>query len=304
MGSPAFAVPSLEALASLPKAEVVGVVTQPDRRAGRGSKLHEPEVKTAARSLGIPVVQPESLKEPASVEQLRSFEANVFVVAAYGKILSAEVLSIPHRGSINVHSSLLPRWRGASPVSAAILAGDQETGISVMEMVRRMDAGPVVSTAVEPIRPVDTTGTLERRLAKVGASLLSETLDPWFKGSLQAEPQDEDEATYCRILKKGDGQLNAEMDAEAAARAVRAHDPWPGAFVEFGGKRLSIWRAHAVEGQAAVGTLTVQEGLPLIALKGGMLVLDEVQLPDRRRILGSAFVNGLQGQSGGEVSLA
>lgn len=305
MGSPAFAVPTLEALvaAGYP---VVAVVTQPDRPAGRGGRVMPPEVKVAAKRLGIPVLQPPTFRDGAANEALAALGPDVIVVAAYGKILPAATLAIPRRGCLNVHASLLPRWRGASPIAAAILAGDAETGVTIMEMAREMDAGPVVAQASEPILAGDTTGSLEARLAVLGARTLIEALPGWFAGERVAVPQDEARVTYCQLIRKEDGHLRADMTAAEAERAVRAYDPWPGAFVGYRGGRLGIWRAHVVDdaAEAVPGTLLVHARRPAIAFTDGLLVLDEVQRPGGKRMAGDAFLNGERGRLAPQVGLA
>ncbi|MFQ5381961.1 MAG: methionyl-tRNA formyltransferase, partial [Dehalococcoidia bacterium] len=270
MGSPDFAVPSLRALVGAGHS-VVGVITQPDRAAGRGGRLAEPPVKPVARELSIPVFQPESMREPETVELIAGLRPRVVVVAAYGEILPRAVLAIPTRGSLNVHASLLPRWRGASPVAAAIRAGDAETGVSIMEVVRKMDAGPVVSRASLPIERDSTTGTLEPRLADLGAELLVETLPDWEQGAIEPVPQDDESATYCHILQKKDAHLSADLTATEAERAVRAYDPWPGAHVLYRDQRLALWRGHVAPRQAAPGSTHVVDGLPAIAFRDGLL---------------------------------
>jgi methionyl-tRNA formyltransferase len=304
MGSPAFAVPSLEALVAAGYS-VVAAVTQPDRPAGRGGHLAAPEVKLAAQRLGIRVLQPSTLRDEATNAVLASLRPDVIVVAAYGKILPAATLAIPARGCVNVHASLLPRWRGASPIAAAILAGDPETGVTIMEMSREMDAGAIIAQARAPIREDDTTGTLEARLAALGAATLVDVLPGWLAGTRTATPQDESLVTYCQLLRKEDGHLRAAMTATEAERAVRAYNPWPGAFVRYRGERLGIWRAHVAVGPGAPpGALLAHERLPAIAFTGGLLVLDEVQRPGGKRVGGSAFLNGERGQLEPAVELA
>ena len=306
MGSPEFAVPSLRALHGAGY-ELAAVVTQPDRPVGRGGRLSAPPVKVAAEALGVPVLQPKSLRDEALHEALRGLAADLFVVAAYGKILPKAVLSIPANGCVNVHASLLPRWRGASPITAAILKGDAETGLSIMEMALKMDAGPVISQRVVAIGPTETTGELEARLAQTGATLLVETLPPWLAGERTAIPQDESLVTYCSLIAKTDGAIRSDATAEAAERAVRAYSPWPGASVLYRGERLAIWRAHVEPGEATPGTLPgtllLAGRKPAIALDGGLLVLDEVQRPGARRQPGEVFVNGERGQLPPSVGL-
>jgi methionyl-tRNA formyltransferase len=296
-GSPAFAVPSLRALAAAGY-RLVGAVTQPDRPAGRGGALRPPEVKVAALELGLPVFQPETLRDQDVQSRLAAFEADVFVVAAYGKILPRAVLALPAHGCVNVHGSLLPRWRGPSPIAAAILAGDAETGVSIMELVRKMDAGPVIGRGTIPIGAEDTTGSLEPRLAELGARTLVELLPGWYDGIIPAEPQDESLVTYCQLLTKADGHLAATMTAAEAERAVRAYNPWPGAFVLYRGERLGIWKALVAEAPsgAAHGDMIITERKPACVFGDGVLVLDEVQKPGGKRLTGQQFLAGERGK--------
>jgi methionyl-tRNA formyltransferase len=268
--------------------------------------MHLPEVKQAAIELGIESFQPETLKDPAARERLAVFAADLFVVAAYGKILPKAVLAMPRHGCLNVHGSLLPRWRGPSPIAAAILAGDAETGISIMQLEPRMDAGPVLLSRAIRIADSDTTAALEPRLAALGAGLLLEAMPGWLDGSIQAQPQDESAATYCSLLKKEDGWLAASMSVAEAARAVRAYNPYPAAFVQYNGERLAIWAAHVAADAAGpeTGTLGVVDRKPAITFPGGRLVLDEVQRPGGRRLTGEQFVNGERGRLAPSVGLA
>ena len=305
MGSPEFAVPSLHAL-SMAGYNLVGSVSQPDRPAGRGGRVHLAAVKLAALELGIEAFQPETLRGDEVREKLAAFAADVFVVAAYGKILPRAVLAMPSRGCLNVHGSLLPRWRGPSPIAAAVLAGDQETGVSIMELEPKMDAGPVITRRALPIEPTDTTGGLEPRLAALGAEALVDALPAWFERKIVAEPQDDSLVTYCHLLTKSDGWLKAEMSTTEAERAVRAYNPWPGAFVEYRGERLAIWSAHLAPDLRGLlpGAATVIDRAPAVAFGDGLLVLDEVQRSGARRTTGQQFVNGERGQLAPTVALA
>ncbi len=311
MGSPAFAVPSLQALAR-EGYEILAAVSQPDRPAGRGGTLRAPDVKLAAEALGIQTFQPETFKDEAARERLAAIEADVFVVAAYGKILPRTVLAMPRRGSLNVHASLLPRWRGASPITAAILAGDDETGVSIMEVTPKMDAGDVVLRQTIPIEPEDTTGSLEPRLAELGAQALIEALPGWYERELTPEQQDETLMTYCQLVKKEDGHLRANMSVAEAERAVRAYNPWPGAFVGYEGKRLGIWKTSSLPGPLSagsrrggdVGTVVIAGKEPRVTFSDGVLVLEEVQREGGKRLSGRDFVNGLRGKLAERVVLA
>ena len=241
-GSPEFALPSLDSLIAS-EHEVVAVVTQPDRPAGRRHVLTPPPVKVAALDHGLPVLQPPRVSDEDAVEALRALEPDVFVVAAYGQILRQRVLDIPKRGCLNVHASLLPRHRGASPVAAAILAGDERTGVTIMEMVRALDAGPMVATVEEPILPSDTTGSLEARLAQAGARRLLEVLEPWASGELVAVPQDDTQATYAPQHKRSDARIDWTRSAVDIWRAVRAYSPWPVAHTTLEGQELRVLEA-------------------------------------------------------------
>jgi methionyl-tRNA formyltransferase len=260
----------------------------------------------AAFELGIDAFQPETLRDPAVHQRLADYNADVFVVAAYGKILPAAVLAIPSRGCLNVHASLLPRWRGPSPIVAAILAGDATTGVSIMELVLKMDAGPVILRSSLHIEPADTAATLEPRLADLGAARLVEALPAWLIGDLTGVPQDEALATYCHLIAKSDGQLKASMTAAEAERAVRAYNPWPTACVQYRNERLAIWAAHidSAAPPQPLGALAVIDRKPAIAFPGGWLVLDELQRTGSRRLPGQAFLNGERGFLPAEVGLA
>jgi methionyl-tRNA formyltransferase len=262
-GSPEFALPTLEALMASAH-EVVAVVTQPDRPAGRRHALTSPPVKVKALEHELTVLQPVKVSDEASVEALRTLEADVFVVAAYGQILRQRVLDLPKHGCLNVHASLLPRHRGASPVAAAILAGDDVAGVTIMEMVRALDAGPMVTTVETPILPSDTTGSLEERLAVAGAQRLVEVLDNWVSGALKAVPQDESLVTYAPQLQRTDAHIDWSRPAVEIWRAVRAYNPWPVAYTTCEGQELRILEAWPVtSGNQAVGQSGSEPGTVL-----------------------------------------
>ena len=293
MGSPEFALPTLQRLAE--QVMLMGVVTQPDRPAGRGRQLAPPPVKLLAGALGVPCIQPERLRQPDALAQLQAWQPELIVVAAFGQILRPAVLDLPPFGCINVHASLLPRWRGAAPVNAAILHGDTETGVTIMRMDPGIDTGPMLSQRAEPILPEDTALSLGGRLAELGSRLLIETLPAYLDGSLPPQPQDEFLATYAPMLKKEDGRLDFNASAEALARRVRAFTPWPGTFTIWQEEVLKILRAHAVPGQAAPGTLLVHQGLPALGCADGLLVLDEVQPAGKTVRPGKVFLQGAPG---------
>jgi methionyl-tRNA formyltransferase len=293
MGSPEFALPSLEALAA--HYSVVGVVTQPDRPAGRGRKLQPSAVKTRALALGLPVLEPERVRAEAAVEQLNSLDPELIVVAAFGQILPASLLEIPARGCLNVHASLLPRWRGAAPIQAAILHGDETSGVTIMRMDVGLDTGPILAQGAAPIQPQETGGALSGRLATLGAKLLLDTLPPYLDGKLQPQPQDETLATLAPMLKKADGRLDVRREAESLARQVRAYEPWPGSFLDLQQGRLLIRRAHNVPSEGGgrpPGTLAMIAGFPAVYTGVGLLVLDLVQLPGKRPMSGEAYLRG------------
>lgn len=291
MGSPDFAVPTLEALAA--HYPVVGVVTQPDRPAGRGQNLTPPPVKEAALRLGLPVIQPEKLRHPEALEQLRLWAPDVIVVAAFGQILRSDVLDLPRFGCINVHASLLPRWRGAAPIQAAILAGDKETGITIMKMDAGVDTGPILSQRAIPIAPDETGGSLFEKLAHLGAELLLETLPRYISGEIVPRPQPEEGVTYAPMLKKEDGLLDFSQPAAALERRVRAMNPWPGAYFEWRGAPLKVLRARVSEAPSpGPGRRLTVEGRPAIGCGEGILILEEVQPASKRPMSGKSFLAG------------
>jgi methionyl-tRNA formyltransferase len=292
MGSPNFAVPSLRALAGAHA--VVGVVSQPDRAAGRGRALKSPPVKVLALELGLPVLQPAKLRQPEALNQLREWEPDLIVVAAFGQILRSEVLNLPPHGCLNVHASLLPRWRGAAPVQAAILAGDAQTGVTLMKMDEGVDTGGMLAQRGIPIEPDDTGGSLLAKLAELGAGLLIETLPGYLAGKITPDPQDESLATRAPLLKKEDGRLDFTQSAEILARRVRAFQPWPGTFFELDGRLLKVRRAHAAAGEAQGGGRLIHDGDPAVGTGQGLLVLDEVQPEGRKPMAGRAFLAGVR----------
>ncbi len=241
MGTPDFAVPALERLAGA--GYDLTVVTQPDRPAGRGGALAAPPVKQTALARGLPVWQPPTLRDPDVVTRIRDLAPAAIVVVAYGEILRQSVLDIPLHGCLNLHPSLLPRWRGPTPINAAILAGDTETGVSVIRMDRGMDSGPLLVQEPAPLLPDDTAATLGARLAQQGAAVLERTVAGVLRGSIEARPQPTEGVTICRLLRKEDGRLDWHAAAAYLARQVRAYDPWPGTFTTWDGRRLKILAA-------------------------------------------------------------
>jgi methionyl-tRNA formyltransferase len=296
MGSPEFALPTLGALNH--HYPVVGVVTQPDRPAGRGQVLSPPPVKTLAASLGLPVIQPRRLKEPEALQQLRQWKPDLIIVAAFGQILKPEVLELPQYGCINVHASLLPRWRGAAPIQAAILHGDDQSGVTIMQMDPGLDTGPILSQRSTAITPQDTAESLGNRLAQLGADLLIETLPAYIDGKINPRPQENSLATYAPMLEKEAGRLDFHQAAELLARQVRAFNPWPGAFTIWQGTYIKIHQAHVrpseSQSQEPAKTLII-EGLPAITTAEGLFILDEVQLAGKKAMPGKVFLNGAKG---------
>ena len=293
MGSPDFAVPVLRVLAS--KYSVVAVVTRPDRPSGRGGKLTPPAVKLAAFDLGLELLQPEKLTSPDVIHRLSLLSPDLIVVAAFGQILKLAILEVPARGSINVHASLLPRWRGAAPIQAAILAGDTQTGVSIMLMDQGLDTGAVLSQNSLPISDDDTGGFLSEKLSRLGAETLLQTLPDYLSGTLTPVPQDATLATYAPMLKKQDGRLDFSLAARDLERRVRAFNPWPGAYFAWNGSPLKVHRAHVEPGTASVGERLEISRLPAVGTSAELLVLDEVQPAGKRGMRGQDFLLGARG---------
>jgi methionyl-tRNA formyltransferase len=291
MGSPDFAVPVLNALSAC--YPIIGVVTQPDRPAGRGRTLHPPAVKEAALRLGIPVIQPEKLRLPEAMTRLQDWNPDLIVVAAFGQILRSAVLDLPRLGCINVHGSLLPRWRGAAPIQAAILAGDAETGITIMKMDPGIDTGPLLSQRSIPISTDETGDSLVRKMSLLGADLLLETLPGYMEGELVPQPQPEAGATYAPMLKKEDGLLDFTQPAIALERRVRAFHPWPGTSFDWKGEPLKVLRASASDAKnPGVGHRLTVEGQPAVGTAEGILILEQVQPAGKKPMPGKAFLAG------------
>jgi methionyl-tRNA formyltransferase len=296
MGSPEFALPSLDALSANHELDLVGVFTQPDRPAGRGRKLRSSPVKLRGNELGVSIYQPDSLKSPEIISVLQTLNTELIVVAAYGKILPPKILDLPKFGSINVHASLLPRWRGAAPIQAAIRAGDSDTGVTIMKMDPGLDTGPILSQSRIAIHSSATGGNLSELLADLGAKLLLETIPGYISGELQPYEQDENQATYAPLLKKSDGRLDFMRSAIELERQIRAFDPWPSSFFEWGNKRICIHKAVALNNDTlepgAVGKI---EGMPAIGANPGTLLLQIVQPAGRNEMPGEDFIRGAEG---------
>jgi len=296
MGTPEFAVPSLEELVR-DGHQVAAVYTRPDRPAGRGLKPSPPPAKRAAVRLGLPVLQPASLKTTAAASELADLKPEVVVVAAYGQILPPPVLEIPALGTLNVHPSLLPRHRGAAPAAAAILAGDEFSGVSIMLLDAGLDTGPVIAQAQIPISPRDTTGSLEGRLSLLGARLLAEVLANW-PGGLKPRPQDETGATYSGTIAKEAGRIDWRQPALTIWRQVRAYQPWPGAYTSWQGKRLKIIEAVPLPGAATAKPGQVVDLPPsaeaaiAVATGAGLLGVVRLQLEGKKPMAADEFRRG------------
>ena len=293
-GTPDFAVPALRVLLDHP-ATVAGVWTQPDRPAGRGRRPRPSPVKALAEAAGVPVHQPDTLTSPAGREALVAAAPDLLVVVAYGLLLPRPVLELPARGCVNLHASLLPRWRGAAPIQRAVMAGDQETGVCLMHMDAGLDTGPVYGCRRTPVAADDTGGSLHDRLAEQGAQLLGDNLDDLLAGVLTPEPQPAEGVTYARKLDKREARLDWSADAAVLARQVAAFNPWPVAETDWSGVRLRIWRAEAraEESTALPGTVTAVEAAGIdVACGRGTLRLHELQAPGGRRQPVDQFING------------
>ena len=290
MGSPDFALPGLRALSQ--DYELVGVVTQPDRASGRGRGIKMPTVKTLALELGIPIMQPEKLRAPEAMQQLLAWNPALIVVAAFGQILKKDVLELPRFGCLNVHASLLPRWRGAAPINAAILHGDEETGVTIMQMDVGLDTGPMLAKRSLRLSADDTAGSVTEALSHLGADLLIETLPKYLSGKITPQPQPAEGATYAPMLKKEEGHLDFTRDVNELERQVRAFNPWPGAFMDYEGGLLKIHRAHVEEGVALAGERLVYHDQPAVGARDGLLILDEVQPAGKKTMSGKSFLAG------------
>ena len=295
MGTPEFAVPSLEALLRS-EDEVVGVVSQPDRPKGRGQTLTAPPVKVVCQRESIPFLQPTKMKEPAFLDALRAWQPDLIAVAAFGRILPPVILELPKKGCINVHGSLLPKYRGAAPIQWAVINGDTETGITTMLMDAGMDTGAMLLQERLPIAPDDTAGTLSPRLAEIGGRLLIETIRRLKDGTLPSTPQDDTQATMAPILKKEHGLIDWQRSARDIANQVRGMSPWPGAYTFANGERWVISRAVA-QGDAGQdqqpGSISQagKDGIH-VATGGGLLVIQELQPANSKKMTAAQYLAG------------
>jgi methionyl-tRNA formyltransferase len=293
MGTPRFAVPVLERLAG--EHEVVAVVTQPDRPGGRGQQPAPPAVKRSAERLGLTVYQPETLRAAAAQAQLAQWQPEVVVVAAFGLIVPQAMLDVPPLGCVNVHASLLPRWRGAAPIAAAILAGDGLSGVTIMRMDAGVDTGAVLAQRTEAVRSDDTQESLAARLSALGAGLLGDVLPAYGRGELEARPQPEAGVTYAPHMTKEDGRLDWSRPAVELDRQVRALSPWPGTYTHWRNARLKVLKAQALpdwSGNACPGTVVMVARRPAVATGAGALLMENLQIAGKRPMDGMAFVRG------------
>ncbi|MDI3327101.1 MAG: methionyl-tRNA formyltransferase [Alicyclobacillaceae bacterium] len=295
MGTPDFAVPSLRALVTAGY-DVVAVVTQPDRPAGRRRVPTPPAVKRAAEELGLPVWQPERIRDPGVLERVGLLKPDVAVTAAYGQILPQALLDLPPHGCLNVHASLLPKYRGAAPIQRCLMNGDSRTGVTIMKMVLDLDAGPVLAQESVPVEEDDDGGRLHDRLAELGARLLVDVLPRWLRGEVVPREQDESLATYAPSLKREDERLDWQRSARSLYNHIRALHPWPGAFTTFRGKILKVWKAEiagpAPEGALPGEILGVDHRGVTVAAKDGTLRLLAVQTEGKTRLEAVEWARG------------
>jgi methionyl-tRNA formyltransferase len=294
LGTPEFAVPCLAAL--LEVADVELVVTQPDKPQGRGLQLEPPPVKAFAQQRGLRVVQPDKARDGLLRDTLRAAEVDLALVVAYGKILPADVLSAPRRGCLNVHGSLLPRWRGAAPIQWAIVSGDEQTGVCLMQMDVGMDTGPVLARRLTPISENETAGELFARLSILSASLVREELPRFMRGELTPESQPSEGVTHARMVQKSDGALDFAVSAQAVHDRARGFYPWPGAYTALAGRRIKVHRMRVVarsgkHGAPGAVVATGHDGI-VIACGEGAVRIEELQLDGKKRVTAQAFLAG------------
>ncbi len=291
MGSPEISLPSLQGL--IDNFQVVGVITQPDRPSGRGKLMTQPPVKILAEKFNIPVLQPEKLKYPGVFETLQSWEPDFIVVVAFGQILRQNVLDLPRFGCINVHGSILPRWRGAAPIQAAILNGDQETGVTIMKMDKGIDTGDIYAIEKLPIEKSDNTETLSKKLSILGSKLLIETIFKLVDGKIDSQKQDDSFATYAPMIHKEDGLLDVQKNAFVLEQQIRAYYPWPGAFIDLNGEKMKIFAAEVINFDGLkTGERKVLDGYPIIGTSLGGLKILKIQPAGRKIISGKEFLFG------------
>lgn len=290
MGTPDFAIPTLKAL--ITHHTVIGVVTQPDRPAGRSQQIQVSPVKRLALEAGIPVFQPEKLRRPEAIAELKQWSPDLTIVAAFGQILPQTVLDIPRYGSVNVHASLLPRWRGAAPIQAVIRAGDAQSGVTVMKMDAGLDTGPILTQRAIPLAPDETGQSLHDKLAALGAELLIDTLPGYLSGEIVPKPQDDTGATLAPQIKKEEGQIDWAQPAQTIERLVRAFTPWPGTYTFWNGKQLKIHAGTVAAGSADPGAVSEKGGHPVIGTREGLFLPTRIQLEGKKATSIEEFVRG------------
>ena len=299
MGTPDFAAPSLKAL--LDAHAVVGVVCQPDRPAGRKQRLRQSPIKQLALAAGIPLIQPGRIREKTAIDALRLWQADIHVVAAYGQILPQALLDLPRFGTVNVHASLLPRWRGAAPIQATIRAGDRESGITIMLLDAGLDTGPLLAKRALPLAEDETGQSLHDKLSRLGAELLIETLPRYLTGELQPQPQNDALATYAPQIKKDEGKIDWTASAAAIERQVRAFTPWPGTYTSWKGAQLRILAGCQREGRAEAGRVIEFDGGIAIGTGDGLFIPTALQLAGKRRLSVADFLNGCRDFAGARL---
>ena len=290
MGTPDFALPSLGQL--IAAHDVLAVVTQPDRPAGRSKQLKASPVKQLAESSGIPTLQPRRMREPTALEALAALDADLFVVVAFGQILPQALLDLPKQGTLNVHASLLPRWRGAAPIQAAIRAGDAESGVTIMLLDAGLDTGPVLSRRALELARDETGQSLHDRLALLGADLLSQTLPCYLAGDIVPQAQDDAHATYAPQLKKSDGRIDWTRPAAEIERLARAFTPWPGTFTHWKGQQLKVISGRAAGGNLPAGQVDELKGMIAIGTGAGLYLPTALQIAGKKTLPVADFVNG------------
>ena len=299
MGTPDFSVPTLEQL--IRNHQVVGVVTQPDKRKGRGKAMAFPPVKEKALEYDIPVYQPVKVREPEFIEELKKMNPDIIVVVAFGQILPEEILNLPPYGCVNVHASLLPKYRGAAPIQWAVIDGEKETGVTTMYMAKGLDTGDMLDKVVVPIDPKETGESLHDKLSEAGGRLILETLTKLENGTAVRIPQNDAESCYAKMLTKELGEIDWNQSAAAIERLIRGLNSWPSAYTHLDGKTLKIWDADVEEGQAdvAVGTVTeVKKDCFYVQTDDGRLKINEIQLQGKKRMAVQAFLLGYKIEKG------
>ena len=299
MGTPDFSVPTLEQL--IGNHQVVGVVTQPDKRKGRGKAMAFPPVKEKALEYDIPVYQPVKVREPEFIEELKKMNPDIIVVVAFGQILPEEILNLPPYGCVNVHASLLPKYRGAAPIQWAVIDGEKETGVTTMYMAKGLDTGDMLDKVVVPIDPKETGESLHDKLSEAGGRLILETLTKLENGTAVRIPQNDAESCYAKMLTKELGEIDWNQSAAAIERLIRGLNSWPSAYTHLDGKTLKIWDADVEEGQAdvAVGTVTeVKKDCFYVQTGDGRLKINEIQLQGKKRMAVQAFLLGYKIEKG------